>query len=740
LRNKLLLASAILCAVICFILFFPSRAVCATLVYDGAPHEYDGPDITLVVNGSEVTNLPVSPIILNDRVYVPAKEMFESLGATVSWDADNYTVYIGYGEKLIAFQIESLFLNINGVISDIPVPAKIINDKTMIPLRFASESLGFTVDWNPDSKTVNISEPAAPAPAITAQNSQTGEPVKTSAVTAGDAANNTLNNISNNADNAADSPAIQNGDYNPYTREQAVDVSPDITVMDYPEASVLSLGLPGPGSNDYVITAGSPISKVVKFLLSDNRLVIDIYNANLSFDVYNYDVSNSFLSSVRCSQFQVTPEKIVRFVFDLIKPVDYGVSLSADRTAITVSFITNTVSGFNFISAADNDILIINGDYTPAMMIFPLTSPDRLVIDLPLCRLAPDIQSVSGAGFISTGIRFSQFDADTVRIVIDLKEQGSYDWTAYNGQALIRLKEASYRNIDFSSEHMALTISKSAGMSLDISQIVQDDLYNELTYVITLPGDYSQYIGSGDKLVKDQYIDSINIQTADGKTRITIYENQILAYEISEDADNIYIYAMSPKEKYSEIVVLDPGHGGDAPGASAYDGSYIEKDLTLDVAQRLISLLEADPNIKVYSTRTSDVNPSFEDRVALGNDYGDLFISMHYNSFTTDAATGLETYYSDNLIPSNYNYSSEQVADIIQKNLLADLGLTDRKTHDWDFYVTTYTTIPSALVEMGFLSNPGDMAKIKTPEFRQATAESIYKSILEIFSTYKPPR
>lgn len=97
-------------------------------------------------------------------------------------------------------------------------------------------------------------------------------------------------------------------------------------------------------------------------------------------------------------------------------------------------------------------------------------------------------------------------------------------------------------------------------------------------------------------------------------------------------------------------IVIDPGHGGNDPGATG--NGLIEKELNLDVALRLRDLLEADtgdPNgggsWQVVMTRTSDVDVSLQARVDIANSWpADRFVSIHHNAFSSPAANGTETY------------------------------------------------------------------------------------------------
>lgn len=124
------------------------------IYFDNEWHTYEGNIFKLKVNG-ETLNCEVPPIIFNDYSVVPARDVFEKLGATVDWNAVNQKVTVNYGSTKIELHINNKTATKNGKTELIPIPPKLINGKTMIPARYVGESLGFDVNF--DSKTDTIS-------------------------------------------------------------------------------------------------------------------------------------------------------------------------------------------------------------------------------------------------------------------------------------------------------------------------------------------------------------------------------------------------------------------------------------------------------------------------------------------------------------------------------------------------------------------------------------------------------
>lgn len=155
-------AALIMTAVMLLLYAIPVNAF--TIIYDGKVEEYPWAPIVLVVDGQTVETEEMPPVILNGRTMVPAREFFEQLGAEVTWDNKAKRVYIEYNEETIVLTINSRTVYIGSNSASIspadPAP-KIINDKTMIPVRFVAEEFGFEVEWVNETRTVRITSPEA---------------------------------------------------------------------------------------------------------------------------------------------------------------------------------------------------------------------------------------------------------------------------------------------------------------------------------------------------------------------------------------------------------------------------------------------------------------------------------------------------------------------------------------------------------------------------------------------------
>src|SRR5437588_1014452 len=170
----------------------------------------------------------------------------------------------------------------------------------------------------------------------------------------------------------------------------------------------------------------------------------------------------------------------------------------------------------------------------------------------------------------------------------------------------------------------------------------------------------------------------------------------------------------------STVVVIDAGHGGFDRGG--IPGQRVpEKTMTLDVAQRLKAVLTAY-GYRVVMTRDSDVFVPLGTRVAIANSYRNaIFVCIHFNAAPRSGASGIETYF--------YSSQSLALASAIHYYVAGGAPSANRGVRRRGFYVLRRTTIPSVLVECGFLTNPTEAQHALSPEYRQKLALEIAHGI-----------
>jgi N-acetylmuramoyl-L-alanine amidase len=221
-------------------------------------------------------------------------------------------------------------------------------------------------------------------------------------------------------------------------------------------------------------------------------------------------------------------------------------------------------------------------------------------------------------------------------------------------------------------------------------------------------------------------------------------------------------------------IVIDPGHGGHDPGAIGPNGLY-EKDVVLDIALKVRDIIKREyPTYEVILTRSSDVFIPLDKRAAIANkEDADLFVSIHTNASTNRLARGIETFilnWTDDeesmkvaarenaislsqmkqaqtelgLILASLERESKRdesikLAGNIQKALISNITFYDPMEYNRGlkqalFYVLVGAKMPSALVEISFISNPEEEKLLATESYRQTVAYSIVSGINAYFS------
>ena len=181
------------------------------------------------------------------------------------------------------------------------------------------------------------------------------------------------------------------------------------------------------------------------------------------------------------------------------------------------------------------------------------------------------------------------------------------------------------------------------------------------------------------------------------------------------------------------VIALDAGHGGRDPGAVVDD--VLEKDLNLAIVERLQARVDAEPDLEARMTRSLDIYVSLEERIQIAEDAGAvMYVSVHVNSFDTSEAYGIETIVSD---AHPEDGDSWRLAELIQNGLVNATGARDRGTRSQESYLQR-TEMPAVSAEVGYMTNPDELAKLLDPVYQQQIAEGILAGIRQ-FIEYRYP-
>ena len=193
---------------------------------------------------------------------------------------------------------------------------------------------------------------------------------------------------------------------------------------------------------------------------------------------------------------------------------------------------------------------------------------------------------------------------------------------------------------------------------------------------------------------------------------------------------SVYDYLQLPNVKQNKfLVVIDPGHGGNDPGAIGI-GGIRETDVVLKVS-KIVKKLLSEKGVKVRLTRINEVDLDLPPRVSFANNIdADIFVSIHANASRGKRRdiNGLETFYYR-------GWRGRLLAKKIQKQILrVSPGSPDRGVKQGRFYVIKNTRMPAVLVEIGFLTGRLDARRLEKISHRKRLAYAIAKGILEYLS------
>ena len=384
---------------------------------------------------------------------------------------------------------------------------------------------------------------------------------------------------------------------------------------------------------------------------------------------------------------------------------------------------------------------------------FSLADPPRLVFDLADARLAPDVATAYPLDSPSVKqVRLGQFSLqpDITRVVVDLCGPGSAPpWGVVPG----------------TQSETLIAIGKAGPIALPSPAVEKV----EGAVLVRLPGvgGLARKVGTLEAPPR-VYLDLVGAVAAQGLeqdceeaplrqirfgqqtpeegrpvARVVVELRKEQAHSVYSDGNDLVI-AVGPQPwalplpEYrgagrlkGKTVVVDAGHGGNDIGAPALfgrppEGPY-EKDIVLDIAQRLARLLVAE-GASVKMTREDDTYIALQERAAIANRLqADALVSLHCNSCDApDTLRGTSVYYD--------HPHSQDLARLVQEEMIASLGTVDKGVRNANFAVIRRTQGPGILVETAFINHRGDRARLTNPNFRERAARAILRGLTQFLS------
>ncbi|HET9942053.1 MAG TPA: N-acetylmuramoyl-L-alanine amidase, partial [Terriglobia bacterium] len=385
-------------------------------------------------------------------------------------------------------------------------------------------------------------------------------------------------------------------------------------------------------------------------------------------------------------------------------------------------------------------------------------SPDRFFVDITPARLSSGLTGKEWVidSKVVQKVRVAQYDLATVRIVLDGATMKSVDTANLKDPSRLVLDVADLRAPATTPPPPKATITSSA----PVPPVVPTPAAQPAVAAASTPAP----VPAPGPVTQASTAAVANVPVAAREP-----DRIVTAAKPSSLGDRSLIRSLGLK---LSRVVIDAGHGGHDTGSIGPTG-FTEKELVLDVARRLKTLIEEQMGTEAVLTRDSDVFVALENRTLLANqEKADLFISIHANSSPEKGVRGVETFFlnlntqsRDALATATReNAASEkkihELQDILQKIVLNDKADESRElakhvqsamsaranagsnrgVKQAPFVVLVGATMPSILAEISFISNPEEEKRLKTPEYRQKIAESLYRGIKSYAETLSSTR
>ena len=180
-------------------------------------------------------------------------------------------------------------------------------------------------------------------------------------------------------------------------------------------------------------------------------------------------------------------------------------------------------------------------------------------------------------------------------------------------------------------------------------------------------------------------------------------------------------------------IVIDAGHGGLDLGARGQKPYCEEKRISLQTA-RLVKQYLSQLGYHVIMTRVSDSFVSLNKRTETANKAGsELFVSIHFNSSRNPTAKGIEVFFCDAKNNAIRTSSSRRLATLVLTRLIRRTNAVSRGVKKGNFFVIRETQMPAILVEGGFISNPGELNKLKDPKYIDQIARAVADGVDQYF-------
>lgn len=677
--------------------------------YGGKTYRYTKAQAKITVDGVAVkTGMP--GLIIDNTTLVPLTAVFNksSIKATTTYDSKTKEIVVKKGSNTVKMTAGSKMAYINGVKKTMPTAAWVIKNLNnngsyvMVPGEFVTKGLGYTYTWNNSKVTSVIQTQKTVTPPVT--------PVEPEKPT--EPEEKTITFSSTDTAKISELSALKD------------EVSFESDGVAYEKGNVLS----GYNNVDNVLTLVSdqPITSATISNTTMKQLKVTVQNASCT-DA-NVKVQNSIVTDVISSNNGTYASFVLNLAVD---KAQFKASLSQDRKVLELTVLPNYLTNVTVQNTATKDIITITGVSALSPNVALDSTKKNLTVNLPYTEgsIKDVTKKINGYNMDSVAIKNL---ALSIQLSTSTVVKCNYSIVQKDNQTIIEITKLlnSY----------SVKINKPSSVK-ENSYTYTDDYLNK-RLILTVPGNQVAFYNKNKPEILKNAATSVTAKlNAKGDTELYINTSKIRAFDVEEYDGAYYITICAPKEMYSKIVVLDPGHGGTDSGAigNGLKEKEVVQKIVLTYAKKYF---DQNKDIKVYYTRLSDTYPTLLGRANIANEVeADLFISVHINSATNTSAKGTEVFYHSTLNnTTSSGLSSSKVATYANTYLNAAVGSTNRGVKRSNLSVLRNTTMPGCLMEVAFISNSSDAAILKNTSKLDKVGKSVYDTVVKCFSTYPPKR
>lgn len=693
------------------------------------------PKVAVVMDGKS-TDSTFSSFIMGDRTLVPVRFVAESFGAKVDWNSTTKTATINHQGKTLDLTIDSKIIMVDGkpvTIEDNSTPKLVVytalnEAKTMVPVRFISEVMGYEVGWDASSYTALINTPVKP-------DEETGEEVLISGI-------NTEKGWTGNhrIKIQTDGEFEYSSEFIPTSNKLIIDI----------KNAKLDIRGNGDKPGDMLVedqlitrlqysqfTIGPYTTRIVLTLdeKADFKIIQDKGEAFILFN--NEELNEPYTPEEEQQEPEKEPEKEPE-----IRPDEED----EDEDKEEKDEYTGPSMIRQEVVNGKNAIVVYFVD-NPNYNVIQLSDPERIVVDIMDTKIVGELYQEYGyqTGFIK-GVRASQYTGDknykpgtdVVRVVLDVRDGAREHGIIVlpeRDRLVIFPEEDAWDAFQYKNMGTEGTFNFTNQYPTEY-KVDYDSLRKEI--IIKMPLN-STNLPDGKLEIGDKLVRTVLVERGIRETTITIqFRRGVIHNVLSRPGDEVFsIHAIRNENVRPQdiTIVVDPGHGGKAPGA--VKGNYKEKDINLQGSLKLRDALRA-AGYNVVMTRESDIEVNLHERARIANNLNaDLFISMHANATMSSSVNGLEILYCPASNGSKKIDDQFPFAKFAYDEILKQTGSTGRSIIKRpDLVVVRETQMPAILVETGYMTNPHELSLVLSDSYQNQVVNGIVNAVKIYFDEY----